>query len=429
MAAKLKNLKVRKVDFVDEGANPDSHIKLFKSKESEGLTEERDSNKNTRSILKRLLGFIGKAAGINQEEIDSVVEEIQKSDSVSFNEKLSEAKNRKIADEIWDICHALDFALCSIINDDELDSSGVSAAMQESLEEFHAVVLASIKEWSVGKSASIVSKSEDVSEADIELMKYEAERINKSIEKASVKLQNKSSKNRLDDEKGKTKGDEEEMKIDKSKLTDAERAFLENIEKRCGVEDDNESSVGSQTQREQTVPTVTPPIQTSGTETPPNVNKSFKETQEISNQQLSDTDDIYKGLHPAVRAEMEALRKFREDAEDKAIHEVAKKYAIIGKKEEELVPLFKSLKAAGGTAYNDMIAVLDQAVDTVEKSGAFSEIGKSGHGGVTDGGAWAEADAKAVELMKSKTGLTKAQAIDEVLMANPELAERCEKED
>ena len=44
------------------------------------------------------------------------------------------------------------------------------------------------------------------------------------------------------------------------------------------------------------------------------------------------------------------------------------------------MPLFKSLKAAGGTAYSDMIAVLDQAVETVEKSGAFSEIGKSGHG-------------------------------------------------
>lgn len=89
--------------------------------------------------------------------------------------------------------------------------------------------------------------------------------------------------------------------------------------------------------------------------------------------------------------------------------------------------MFKSLKAAGGTAYNDMIAVLDQAVAAVEKSGAFSEIGKSGHGSM-DGSAWAEADAKATELMKSKAGLSKAQALDEVFLANPELAEKCEKE-
>ena len=66
-------------------------------------------------------------------------------------------------------------------------------------------------------------------------------------------------------------------------------------------------------------------------------------------------------------------------------------------------------------------------MDIVEKSGAFSEIGKSGHGNFA-GSAWAEADVKAVELMKSKTGLTKAQALDEVLMADPALAERCEKE-
>ena len=33
MAAKLKNLKIRKVDFVDEGANPDAHIKMIKRKD------------------------------------------------------------------------------------------------------------------------------------------------------------------------------------------------------------------------------------------------------------------------------------------------------------------------------------------------------------------------------------------------------------
>lgn len=76
-----------------------------------------------------------------------------------------------------------------------------------------------------------------------------------------------------------------------------------------------------------------------------------------------------------------------------------------------------------------MIAVLDSAVDTVEKSGAFSEIGKSGHGSAHDGSAWTEAETKAVELMKSRTGLTKTQALDEVLMADADLAQRCEKED
>ena len=36
MATKLKNLRISKVDFVDEGANPDAHIKLTKSKGEKG---------------------------------------------------------------------------------------------------------------------------------------------------------------------------------------------------------------------------------------------------------------------------------------------------------------------------------------------------------------------------------------------------------
>lgn len=32
MATKLRNLKIKKVDFVDEGANPDADIKMRKKK-------------------------------------------------------------------------------------------------------------------------------------------------------------------------------------------------------------------------------------------------------------------------------------------------------------------------------------------------------------------------------------------------------------
>ena len=215
------------------------------------------------------------------------------------------------------------------------------------------------------------------------------------------------------------------MKIDKSKLTDAERAFLESIEKRYGTDGEADPENGSEMPTEHPASGQTPdaPVE-------PTVTKSVSQPAAgtVPVQQKEEADNIYKGLHPAVRAELEGLKKFREAAEDRELTEVAKRYAIIGKKESELVPLLKNLKSAGGTAYQDMIAVLDQAVAAVENSGAFSEIGKSGHGS-TEGRAWAEAEAKAAELMKSKTGLSKAQALDEVLMANPELAEKCEKED
>lgn len=425
MATKLKNLKIKKVDFVDEGANPDAHIKLFKMKDSKEQSTQDSNLKSSNNILKKLFCFIGKAAGITQEEIDSAVDEIQKGDSISFKEKLNETKNRKIADEIWDICYALQSSLCSILYDEEMDSSNAATAMQESLEEFTEVVKAAISQWAGGKEASVVIKNEELSQTDLEIMKSATQRLNEVIEKATVQKD----KQKQFDSNQNQEGDRE-MKIDKSKLTDAEKAFLESIEKRYGTEDEQIQSQDNNL--------TTPAAQAEGVQTESVITKSITQTEQplqakeqstlSSNQQVNEPDNIYKGLHPAVAAELEELKKFKQAAEDRELSNIAKKYAIIGKKEEELVPLFKSLKAAGGTAYKDMIAVLDQAVETVEKSGAFSEIGKSGHNSDFGGEAWAEAEAKAVELRKSKAGLSMAQALDEVFINNPELAKRCEEE-
>lgn len=413
MATKLRNLKIRKVDSVDEGANPDADIKMRKKK-------DKEEPKNSSSILKKLFGFIGKAAGMNQEEIDSAVAEIQKGDSISFSEKINEVNNQKICDEIWDIGYALQSSLCSILNDDELDSASAAAAMQESLDEFYAVVQESIKKWSSGRSASIVKKNEDVSEAELEIMKSAVERLNETIEKVAKEESEKEEP----DNNQKPKGEEREMgmKIDKSKLTDAERAFLENIEKRYGVDEGgNTVDGGASAPVEQLLPPAftEPTVVKSVTQPVPNVVASVAQTEE--------PDSIYKGLHPAVRAELESLKKFREDAEARELTEVAKRYVIIGKKEEELVPMLKSLKAAGGTAYNDMIAVLDQAVAAVEKSGVFSEIGKSGHGS-TAGAAEAKIETIAKGYMEKNSSLDYATAVAKAWEDHPELMSEYETE-
>ncbi len=414
VATKLRNLKIKKVDFVDEGANPDADIKMRKKK-------DREEPKNSSSILKKLFGFIGKAAGMNQEEIDSAVAEIQKGDSISFSEKVNEVNNQKICDEIWDIGYALQSSLCSILNDDELDSTSAAAAMQESLDEFYAVVQESIRKWSSGRSASIVKKNEDISEAELEIMKSAVERLNETIEKAAKEESEKEEP----DNNQKPKGEEKEMgmKIDKSKLTDAERVFLENIEKRYGVDEgDNTVDGGASAPLEQLLPPVStePTVVKSVTQPVPNVVASVVQTEE--------PDSIYKGLHPAVRAELESLKKFREDAEARELTEVAKRYVIIGKKEEELVPMLKSLKAAGGTAYSDMIAVLDQAVAAVEKSGVFSEIGKSGHGSNAAGAAEAKIETIAKGYMEKDSSLDYTAAVAKAWEDNPELMSEYETE-
>lgn len=412
MATKLKNLKITKVDFVDDGANPEAHIRLFKSKDGVEPPHNEGAEKKP-NIWKRLITAITKAAGSESDtsELESVIDDIQKS-SESFGERIAEVKNRKIADEIWDICYALQSSLCSILNDEDMDGTSAATAMQESLDEFYEFSKEAISQWSSGKATNIVKK-EEVTASDLEMMKSARSRLDDTIEKAEKAQEEPGAEDPKKKDQNKKQNDAkgaEEMKIDKSKLTPAELAFLQSIEKRYGEEE----GAGAEG--------VTPPAQNADPTPARGVGKANTPAQGTDG-----GEDIYKGMHPAVRAELENLKKFREATEERELEDVAKKYEIIGKKKEELVPVLKSLKAAGGTAYTDMIAVLDGAVAAVEKSGAFSEIGKSGGAGTTDGAAWTKAETQAAEIMKSKN-VTKAQALDEVFRNDPELAAECEKE-
>ena len=89
------------------------------------------------------------------------------------------------------------------------------------------------------------------------------------------------------------------------------------------------------------------------------------------------------------------------------------------------MPLFKNLKAAGGNAYDQMIAVLDASVEAFEKSGIFSEVGKKGSG-TTD--AWTAIEKHADEIQKSVPNLTRTQAIDKACEQHPELVAEYEKQ-
>lgn len=409
MAAKLKNLKIKKVDFVDEGANPDAHIRMVKNKDGE-QSSGKGSEKSS-GFINRLLGFIGKAAGMNQDEIDSAMNEIQKGDSVSFNEKINEVKNREIADEIWDICYALQASLCSILYDEELDGTSAATAMKESLDEFTAVVQESIESWSGGKAINIVKKSEKATEAEIAIMKSAVERLQAEIKKAAEDTEEEPEDNGKGSGNNNPKGDEEEMKIDKNKLTDAERAFLESIEKRYGTEDGAEGGENT--------------LETSAAEL---AAKSAAQTSEIPAEQDNGEGGIYKGLHPAVKAELEALKKFKDEAEERELGRIAEKYAVIGKKKEDIIPMFKSLRAAGGTAFDDMIVVLDNAVDVVEKSGAFSEVGKSGHGTAASNQTENKIDAIAKGYMEKDASLDYTSAVAKAWENNPELMDEYEEE-
>ena len=389
MATKLKNLKIQKVDFVDEGANQKADINLFKRKEPEEKPQE--------SLFKRFVNWL-KGEGMNDEQID---EEIQKA-AESFNEQLMRRSTEEIENEIWNVVAALRSSLYSIIVDTEMDSASKPAAMNESASQFATALQEYIPKWCAGQTA--IAKSADNSEA-IERMETDYQRLGEMISKLKPAVNGNPEGEDPDDEvdppednSKKKKGETEEMKVDKSKLSpEMQAAYDEMIAKGVLVpgEGDDEGAVAP-----------TEGVKAPETDAPAEVEKKATVDPEI--------EELKKGM----QAEIAALKKQREEAEDAALLSIAKKYEVLGRKPEELVKKFKALKSVSEDLYNDEIAALDELAKSMEQS-VFGEIGKSRSGGTED--AITKARALATELRKSNPALSEAQALDQVLLDNDEL--------
>lgn len=414
MATKLKDLKITKVDFVDAGANPKANVMLYKNESGKpGAEQQKQEEPKHESVLKRFVSAIGKAIGLKPEEIDATVEEIEKGGAETFGEKLAERKKRQITDEIWDLCYALQSSLCSIICDEKV-ADNAQELMQGSVDQFSATMTQAISQWASGVTASVIKKSsEPATEEAMDFMRYSKERIEDMIAKAEAGPGEVTENAGNGIEKSNEPKGEEETMIDKSKMTPAERAFFEDIEKRCSVDPSGVEKAGTNENG-------TEEEEKEGAE------KGCK-TPDVKKSATPGTENIYAGLHPAVAAELQRLQKRADEADEKELTEVAKKYEIIGKKPEELVPVLKSLKSAGGSAYADMIGILDASVEAVNKSSMFTEIGKSGGFGGSEPDAWAKIEKKADEIQVANPSMSRASAIDTACQQNPQLVHEYER--
>lgn len=411
---KLKDLEVTEVSLVDAGANQHAHVALYKR--NGGKPEEQPTGQNpeqapAKSGLHKFFSAIGKALKLDQADVDSAVADIEKADT--FNDKMEERKLRRITDEIWDVCFALENSLCSIIRDEEVTDK--AALMNQSIDEFDVAIKGLVTSWGAGKTAQIVKTADAVS---VEHMQETVDRLGGMIEKATGKQQPPEAEDPEQEggetppeDNGKTKtkkfiGGETDMKFNEANMTATDRMAFEELKKRYGVEDGAEGAGAG----------------AGVVETP---GAAAEGAQGATGQQAAG-EDIYKGLHPLVAAELIALRKQADAAQEEKLYNVAKKYEIIGKKPEELVPTLKALQAAGGTAYDDMIGVLDGAVAAVEKSGLFGEVGKRGVGATGGTDAWSQIEKKAEEIRKSNAALSYAESIDAACVQNPDLVHEYE---
>lgn len=414
MANKLKDLLVTKIDFVDAGANPEANIVLFKRKPEGAAAEKKPQTAG--GFFRSVVAAIAKSVGATEEQIDAAMEEIAKGDAVTFGDKMAQRQLRRTADEIWDYCYALEESLCSILRDQEIPAENKPTLMTQSCAEFTAAVTAAIPKWSAGVPTKVEKAAgQPMTEERLQIAKEARDRLDDMIAKAEPKSPAGEPETPPDEGEQDTidkEGDCKDMKIDKSKLSAEELAALEAIEKKAGIAEE----------------TPAPAVPAANTD-PGAIVKSAEPTPAPAAAPAGDTDDIYKGMHPAVAEELKNLRKFREETEDREILAVAKKYELLGKKPEELAPVLKSLKAAGGTAYADMIGVLDANLAVVQASPAFTEIGKRGGTGSPVCGAdaaWAQIEKKAEEIRKSVPTLSYAQAIDKACEQNPDLVQQYE---
>ncbi len=366
-ATKLQGLKITSVDLVDRGANGHAHMKFAKSDTApEPPDAPQAAPQDEKAFFSRMGEFFAKM-------FRGPGPELVAKEAKTFNEIKD---HEEVYERMWKITDAFRESIRSIADDTEIDDATKAVMISTTADQLAAAVKADIAQKFFGKAdVATVTKTEPAPTPGAETDNPQPPAVDEPVQK---------------------KGDTD-MNFDTSKMTPEEKTAFEALAKKYGTE---------------------------GTSTPAPAAPASAPAAPAA-PAAEGADDIYKGLNPAVKTELERLRKFQEEAEARDTLEVAKKYTILGHKPDELAKSLTSLKKAGGTAYADMIAILDQSVATIEQSGVFSEIGKRGGSAVND--AWNKIEAAASEIMKSDAKMSKSDAIDIACKQHPELLTEYEK--
>lgn len=436
MPTKVKNLIVTKVDFVDAGANQRANITLTKRRGDGGATAtpptkggENMGNESTNSNpVTKFISGLAKAIGLTDAETSVV---LQKRDAHTFNDTINQITKREIFCQIWEVTDALGSSLCSIIDDKEVQDK--NALMKQSVDEFTAAVKGFIDKWTAQQTVELKKNKIELSEAATAVLMERAKGILKKKDPAAnVEPDNpasdgqpKTTPKKVDGtaagEKGKAKGETEKeekaMNINKALLTSGERAFLEEIEKKAGVQGAEQNGTQSKDGENVAKNTDGAAPEAGGPELPAAAPSA----------DTGNDGGVFKGIPAEIVSMLQGLQKRADEADEREMLEVAKKYEILGKKAEDLAPVLKSLKKNDPASYDATIGLLDQSLAMVQGSGMFAEIGKRGMTG-GEGGAWAQIEKKAAEIRKAAPDTEYHESIDMACQQNPDLVQQYEAE-
>ena len=373
---KLEDLEVKKIDAVDIGADQKANILIKKR----GGTGEPKGN-----FFKRFFNAFCDSLGVNSEDVRKSMED----EATSFDDVMNEKKIYDVRDQIWNACNSLEQSIVSILLDKECEDK--QAAIAQSIDQFKAFSDDASKSW-IKLERAATDKEDTVVADDFEIAKMQ-EVIEKSCDPETI---NK--------EKETEVVKENNMAFDISNMTEEEKKEALKALQADASKESTEKRFNSGAGEDQ--------------------------IQEAVNKAMSNAmEDVTKNFSDMMAKIMEPIQKRAEEAEQKSLEEVAKKYELLGTKAEDLVPVLKSMKETSDEAYNNFIASMDNNLAVIQKSGLFEEIGKSGgaHTGNYDTEGVAKMAAKTAEIKKSMPNLTDAQAQDIVMQNDPELRKLFDK--
>ena len=367
---KLKNLSLTSVDFCQQGANPDAHIKLHKSVD---LPKDNDSSTD-QSAFERFSAFFKRI-------FTSAATEVQKDAQTFGNIQTQQDLN----ESLWKYQDAFRDSLRSIALDDELENTAKRELTLQSLSEFNGVMT----QWAADMYPETPVSKKKKGEDDMDAKNFDLTALSEEEQKAFKGLL------------GKVKPATKEEPAEKS---------------------------ASQLPSEQTSPT-SKPTPAPASATPPTTTQAPASAPADGEDPVS-TDPAMQKAIDRMNSVSERMEKSLQQQEESAMQEVAKKYVPLGDKQEDLVKTLCTMKASGSDAYDAYVGALDKALAAVQKSDSnlFSEIGKSNHQYEAATGSVQKAEEVAKSIRSENPELTQQQAMARAFEEHPELAVEYERD-
>lgn len=169
MTTRLKNLVVKEVSLVDDPANPEARVVLFKRNEPPKGGEDTD-----KGVIGRILAAIGKRLGWAEPEVEKMMGE-----AMMYDDKMAEKDYYKVEGEMYDKMYALHEAMCSVLKDPSVDKM---AMMRGSLDQFAADMEMCMPRWAMGETVEKAGRK--ISAARMTRLKAMRDELDKMIHEA-----------------------------------------------------------------------------------------------------------------------------------------------------------------------------------------------------------------------------------------------------